>query len=118
MCGTIRKIHQVKKFSCLFFGFTFIFSRDKCRHTYVFKSRKFRKQVVKLKNKPDMLVSEGRNFLLRKRAYFSFVNRYNPFIGFVQCAENVKQCALAGSRRTDNGNDLTFVNLEVDTLKH
>ena len=58
MTGPIPEVHQVKKFHGSFRCFLFSLFRNKCRDANIFEGGKLGKQMMKLKDKPDLSVAK------------------------------------------------------------
>lgn len=73
---------------------------------------------MKLEYKADLRVSEFGDLFVRQHLYRGAVNNHFARSGTAQSAQNLQQGGFAGTARTDNGDHLSFVNMQVDAFEH
>ncbi|MNC47769.1 hypothetical protein D3C75_968500 [compost metagenome] len=81
-----------------------------------------RKQVVGLKDHSCLLAKRQhralRNFAVRRKVELNVIQRNAPAIRQLQKIEAAQQRGFAGSRRANNHQHLTMLNVEIDALQY
>ena len=86
-------------------------------HKYVFERRKLGKQVVRLEDEPDPLITVARASRAGKTGDLQFTHDDFTAIWTVHCGDEVEQRGLAGPGWTDEERQLALRHLERDILK-
>ena len=73
---------------------------------------------MELEDETEMLVAEIAQFLGAEAAYIDAINHDAATIRLVEGTDNLEECSLAGTTRTDDTYHLALVNMQVDALKH
>ncbi len=67
---------------------------NQSRHHGIFQATEFRKQVMKLKHKPDPFIPERSQFLFRPFEDILFLEQENAGRRVIQCSQDMNQCAF------------------------
>ena len=73
---------------------------------------------MELEDKADGVVAKTGKCAFSHRTHFVICNDNRAPIRFVQCAHDMQQSALSSTRFTDDGDNLTSLDIEVYTFKH
>ncbi|CUQ07232.1 Uncharacterised protein [Segatella copri] len=73
---------------------------------------------MELEDETEMLVAEIAQFLGAEAAYIDAINHDAATVRLVEGTDNLEECSLAGTTRTDDTYHLALVNMQVDALKH
>lgn len=73
---------------------------------------------MELEDETEMLVAEIAQFLGAEAAYIDAINHDAATIRLVEGTDNLEECSLAGTTRTDDTYYLALVYMQVDALKH
>ena len=87
------------------------------RHLHVFLRRKGGDQLKGLKYKPDLFGPEPRPPILAERAQFLTVERDAPGRGLIESGQEAEEGCLAASRRSQDCQELTRLDIERDILQ-
>ena len=74
--------------------------------------------MVELKHKANLPVSEFGKSLAAKRKHVDSIDHERTRVRSRQCAQNLKQCRLAGSGSTHDRNNLGLRDLKTDTFEN
>jgi hypothetical protein len=73
--------------------------------------------MVELKNETNHVVAESRKLSLGEFVGLDIRNRHSATVCFVQSTHDMKESTLPGAGLTDNRDDLSGFNIEIDTLE-
>lgn len=88
------------------------------RHHDILYRRKLRQQLVKLKNKTDFPVPEGRKFFFFQTVHLRTVQYNSSSVRLVECTHNLQQGSLSRPTGTYNTDHFTFPDFKVNPLQH
>ena len=114
----VAQPEKVQHLLCPLFGNRTLLLRYQCRNHHILQRRKFRQQLMELEHESDILITECRQFALRKLADIDAINRQAAAIRRIQRPQNLKQRRLPGAARTDYRNDLAPVDFQIDALQY
>lgn len=89
-------------------GFGTAGAGNECRQHDVFEGGKFGQELVKLENKADMTVAEGRELFLTQVKSRRAVEENLSGIGFFERPHDLQEGGLAGAAGTHDGNNLSL----------
>jgi hypothetical protein len=96
MVEPVAEIQETQQFGCTAFCLSLALSGNICRNTNIFKSCKFREQLMKLKNKTDVGVPECCKGSSPQTAYVRIIKINSPSIGAIESAYNLKKSGFSG----------------------
>ena len=73
---------------------------------------------MELKHKAEVLVAEVAQLLRREGGGVDAVDTHRTGVGTVEGTDNLQQRGLAGTRGTDDTDDLATVDMEVNAFQH
>ena len=73
---------------------------------------------MKLEDEAEVLIAELSDVLVFQSGHVDTVHDDASGVGRVECAHDLQERCLAGSRGTDDADDLAFVDVEVDAFEH
>ena len=117
VAGSFQHPHVVQKAAGPFQRLFFRSARHKRRQHHIFERRKIFEQVMKLKNKPNVLFAVCRQGSLPQRGNFEPVDQHRPRIRLIQPAQNVEEGALAAATLPAYRNGCATLNLKTESLQ-
>ena len=90
---------------------------NQSRDRHIFQSSKFRKQLVKLKDKTDFPVAESSQFTLFQPVDFCPVEQNTAHIRLVQRTHDLKQRGLSCPTGPHNAHHFSFINSQINSLQ-
>ena len=118
MADSVVELHEGEQFLCPSACFLFRLFGDECRYHHVFESGKFRQQLMELEDKSYLLVSEVGEFVIRQGVCLNSVDDHLSRVRLVECSDNLQQGGFPGSAWSDDTDDFSFPNVQVDAFKH
>ena len=98
--------------------FFMLISSHKERHYDILNNRICRYQMIVLKNKTYLFISDTCKFFLFHRMYRKSVKIILTLVKKVHAANNIHQCRLAWTRRTKNRNKLTLIHGKINIFQN
>jgi len=92
-------------------------ARDHLRQHDVFERRKFRQQVMKLVDEPDMRAPQQCPPLFRQTAAILAADQHRTAVCALEQARNMQQCRFAGAGRTDQCCDFARIKRQIDAIQ-
>ena len=114
LVGPISHPDLSEKFQCSVFDRRQFLPGDQGRHCYILQGGEFRKEVVKLKHKPNAGAPEASKIVVTHREHIHPVVLHRARGRTIKRAEDVQERALPGARGADDRDDFTLVNGERD----
>ena len=99
-------------------GFGTAAAGNECRQHDVFEGGKFGQELVKLENKADMTVAEGRELFLTQVKSRRAVEENLSGIGFFERPHDLQEGSLAGAAGTHDGDNLSLLDAGIDAFQH
>jgi hypothetical protein len=103
-----KQIQQLQQLLGPLFNHALFCTGNVARDANIFKSRKLGQQVVELKDKSDLLVSEAGELLFAQREEVIPVNAYLAGVGLKQGSEDLKQRRFSRTTGPNDRDDLMF----------
>lgn len=72
---------------------------------------------MELENEADMLVAECSELLATKCMHIFISNAKRSGIGSVEGSKDLQQGGFSCTRSADNGGDVSFLNVQIDSLQ-
>ena len=73
---------------------------------------------MKLEYKTDMFVSKIRQFAFAQLIHLYPIDADSTPIGLVECTDNLQQCGLSRTTRSDDAHHLPFVDMQGDAFQY
>src|SRR5262249_10701026 len=99
------------------FGLQAIVAPDELRHHRILKRREFGQKMVELKDESDVTVPESGQLGSSTFEDIFAVEEHLTTRGRIQGTEKMQQCALSGTRRTYDRDEVSASNFEIDVFE-
>ena len=116
--GAVGEPHKLQQLLSTLSGLTVFFAGDIGGNQDVFKCCKLWQQLVELEDESEMLVTEVGELLAGKGGYIDGIDVYTARIRLFECTDDLQQRGLSRSAGTDDADDLSFVDMEVDAFEN
>ena len=117
MC-TVGESHELEQFHSASMSFACATSGNEGRNHDVLYGGELWQQLMELEHETDVLVTEVTELALIERCDVDAVDDDGSRIRTVEGADDLQESGLTCSRRSDNADNLAFLNVEVDAFQH
>lgn len=118
MMLSVAEVEIVKQFFGTLLCLSFVLTTDEGWDTDVLQCRELGQELVKLKHKAEVLITESGDVFVSEVGDINAVNLYRSCVGCVECAHDLQQGGLSRSRRANDADHFAFVDVEVYAFEH